>query len=177
MLTRRRVARPYSVTPNALGPADPFTWRLARQSPPLHLRVAARRAGLTAAISAAPSAGAPTPGRITTTRMTDHCVFATATDATGGTPPYSYQWQCQYPRLGSTWTNATGPGVTTQAAQIQGLGPDARCFVRLKYTDSASNTATSATVGVNTPMTALVSGDRPRRLTTKGTEKQDVDAG
>ena len=146
MLIRRRVARPDSLPPDALGPADPFTWRLARQSPPLHRRVAARRAGLSAAISARPRLGRQTPGCVTTTRMTDHCVFATATDATGGTPPYSYPWQYQYPSLGSTWTNATGPGVTTLAAQIQDLGTDARCFVRLKYTDGASNTATSATV-------------------------------
>lgn len=72
-----------------------------------------------------------------------HSIVVSATAPTGGTSPYSYQWQYNWLRGGQGWQNATGPGVTTLTAAIKNLGPSATYQVRLVYTDSASDVVDS----------------------------------
>lgn len=94
-----------------------------------------------------------TAGAATLGTIGRHSIGATATAATGGASPYGYQWQYQWPRDGIGWRNASGPGATTLAATIEGLGPSALYQVRLEVTDAdaataASNTLTASTRGL-----------------------------
>jgi hypothetical protein len=73
-----------------------------------------------------------------------------ATAPSGGTPPYTFQWQVQWIRGGLPFANATGTGVTTLSATITNLGPAAKFNVQLLVTDAASDTSVSNTVTATT---------------------------
>jgi hypothetical protein len=91
-----------------------------------------------------------TPGTASLVRTGVHSIGIVATDATGGTPPYAYQWQYQRVKTGGAWLTATGPGVTTRSATIENLGPVTRYSVRLRYTDAAAGVVFSNAVASNT---------------------------
>jgi hypothetical protein len=91
-----------------------------------------------------------TAGVATAGRKSPHSVAVSATDATGGTAPYSYQWQINWPRAGATYTAATGSGLTALAAVVKNLGPAARYNIRLQYTDVAATVVTSNVLTVAT---------------------------
>ncbi len=83
-------------------------------------------------------------GTVTLVRTGRHSLQVSATDATGGTPPYTYRWQYFWPRLAnSTFKVAHGTGMTSRTADLKGLTAASRYQVRLLYTDSASATAAS----------------------------------
>ncbi len=86
-------------------------------------------------------------GTATLVRTGRHSLQVSATDATGGTPPYTYRWQYFWPRLaGSTFKVAKGTGMTSRTADVKGLTAASNYKVRLLYTDSASATAASNTI-------------------------------
>jgi len=95
---------------------------------------------------AAAGGGTPTAGTATVGRITNHSIAVSATTATGGTSPYSYQWQYRWLRGSSSWITATGAGVTTLTATVGNLGPAASYQIRLRVTDSASNVVYTNTI-------------------------------
>lgn len=70
----------------------------------------------------------------------------TATDASGGTAPYSYQWE--YQTNGGGFSNFSG--ATSLTLNATGLTDATQYGFRLKYTDAAAATATSNTVTFRT---------------------------
>ena len=91
-----------------------------------------------------------TAGTATAGRIGVRSIGATATDATGGTGPYTYQWQFNWPRGGAAWSNATGLNITTRTATLRNLGPAARYRLRLQYTDAVAAVVYSNTLTVST---------------------------
>jgi hypothetical protein len=91
-----------------------------------------------------------TGGTASYDKVSPHSVAVSATDATGGTAPYTYQWQVNWPRAGNTYSSAVGAGVTTKTATVGKLGPAALYRIRLKYTDSAAASVTSNVLTVAT---------------------------
>jgi hypothetical protein len=75
------------------------------------------------------AAGTATLGTVSATQVT-----ASATEATGGTAPYTKQWQ-RSPRSAGTWGDVTGQTTLalTDATVVSGTNYD----YRLRYTDSA----------------------------------------
>ena len=105
------------------------------------------------ATPAALAAGAVTAGSIGTTTAS-----ATATDATGGTAPYSYQW---YRSTASGTLGSAVSGQTTRSLSDTGLTASTTYYYTLKYTDSATPTAgtvSSNQVSLTTAGTALAAG-------------------
>jgi hypothetical protein len=91
-------------------------------------------------------------------------IAVTATDASGGQAPYTYQWQIST-NGGGTWSNATGTGVTTRSATLKGithpLRPHHTYLVRLLYTDSMASLSASNVLTVTTHWAPRYFG-RPR---------------
>ena len=81
-----------------------------------------------------------TAGTATLGTVRTHTVAVSATDATSGTAPYTYQWQISDDN--SNWRDATGANVTTRTATLKNFWRHRRVFIRLKYTDSAGSPAT-----------------------------------
>ncbi len=79
----------------------------------------------------------PTGGVATFTNATTTQVNATATDASGGTAPYTYQWQFCATATG-VFVDVTGKTSLTLDDTVNNLG-----FRWVKYTDSAAQTAFS----------------------------------
>lgn len=72
----------------------------------------------------------------------------TATDATGGTPAYTYQWEYRTPSGSGSYGNYSG--ATSLTLNATGLTDATSYDFRLKYTDAAAGTATSNTVTFRT---------------------------
>lgn len=101
-------------------------------------------------LSAPPVSSPITPGVATIGKIGVHSIGVSSTAPSGGTAPYTYQWQYNWPRGGATWVNATGPGTLTLAATIEDLGPTAYYQLRLQINDSASQTAYTSVVTART---------------------------
>ena len=74
-------------------------------------------------------------------------INVTATDATGGTPAYTYQWQRN--SNGGSYSNISGIGVTGDTTRTLSDGtvtPGTLYGYKLVYTDSAAGTVTSNAV-------------------------------
>lgn len=70
----------------------------------------------------------------------DQSVQVSATDVTGGTSPYSYQWE-RSTTSGSGFSNVSG--ATSLSLTDSGLTNYTTYYYRLKYTDAAASTSTS----------------------------------
>jgi hypothetical protein len=88
-------------------------------------------------------------GTATLVQVGSAAVTVTATDATRGTPPYTYQWQISL-NGGTTWSNAAGLNITSRSAIIQRPPSLPPVTARLQYRDAASNTAYSNTLSATT---------------------------
>lgn len=81
-------------------------------------------------------------GSISLVSKTDTVINLSATDATGGTGSYTYQW-----KIGnSPLAEGAGSDVGTNSLTLNatGLTPDTVYYFRLRYTDSASTVVYSA---------------------------------
>ena len=106
--------------------------------------------------ASAPLTGPPLPalsaGTISVTGVTDTSISLFATEATGGTSPYTHQWQR---RVGSgAWTTLGASGLSVADT---GLSPGVTYTYQLRYTDAASHTVT-ATKNVTTTGAPLTAG-------------------
>jgi len=88
------------------------------------------------------SGGGPalSAGTASTTSSGNTIATVTATDASGGTSPYTYQWQ-RSTTSGSGFSNVSG--ATSLTLNDTGLTNGTTYYYRLVYTDSAAATATS----------------------------------
>ena len=133
----------------------------------VHGGPAVAAAGLGAAVGVAPVGGLrrpgplvararfgqgppPVPGSVTVVGVGQRSIAATASAATGGASPISVQWQVNWIRGGQGWVNATGAGVDSLSAVIDGLGLRTAYLVRVQYTDSAGNVVYSQPVAATT---------------------------
>lgn len=91
------------------------------------------------------------PGVITNTGATSSTLSFTATDATGGYPPYSYQWAYRLHGIGS-YANFGTDAITTQV--LTGLTASTAYDIQLTYTDSASNVVEAYLLDVTTQASA-----------------------
>jgi len=140
-LRRQVLARRYWIT------VQGATWPRGTQRPIASTRQGRLgRASFARFIGPASGGGSPTAGTATVGRITNHSIAVSATTATGGTSPYSYQWQYRWLRGSSSWITATGAGVTTLTATVGNLGPAASYQIRLRVTDSASNVVYTNTI-------------------------------
>jgi hypothetical protein len=110
--------------------------------------------------------GSLTAGHATAGSATATTASASATDATGGTTPYTYRWYRSTTSgvLGSAVT--TGGGTeTTRSLADAGLTPSTAYYYTLRYTDAAAATADSNQVAVSTsassPTGSIVLQDIP----------------
>ncbi len=83
-------------------------------------------------------------GAASITNSSATTVSVRCTPATGGDPPYSYQWQQSTD--GVTFANSSGTDITTLTATVTGLTTNTLYYFRLKVTDSALDTAFSNVV-------------------------------
>jgi hypothetical protein len=90
-------------------------------------------------------------GTITNTGATSSTLSFTATDATGGDPPYSYQWTYRLHGIGS-YTNFGTDAITPQV--LTGLTASTAYDIQLTYTDSASNVVEAYLLDVTTQASA-----------------------
>jgi phosphodiesterase/alkaline phosphatase D-like protein len=81
-------------------------------------------------------AESPTPGVISNAGRTDTTINLVASDATGGTPPYAYQWFYDDIPIAEGAGTEVGDDDLTLAAT--GLDPSTTYYFRLRYTDDAS---------------------------------------
>lgn len=81
------------------------------------------------------------------TSKTSSSVTVGATAATGGTPPFTYQWQ-RSTNSGSTWANISG--ATTRAYTDTGRSAATRYDYRIIATDAAGIAKTSNAVNATT---------------------------
>src|SRR5690606_15825694 len=72
----------------------------------------------------------------------------TATAASGGTPPYSYQWQ-RSPRDAGTWSNLSGQ--TSLTLRDRTVTPGTQYDYRLLVTDDEEETAASNVIQPDVP--------------------------
>jgi hypothetical protein len=107
---------------------------------------------VTLATKANLAAGTITPGSTTTTT-----VAATATDATGGVTPYSYQW---FRSTSSGTLGSTVSGQTTRTLADSGLTASTTYYYTLRYTDSSGTPVVinSAQAAIATTGASLVAG-------------------
>lgn len=87
-------------------------------------------------------------GVVSLTSKTNTTVALSATDATGGTAPYSYQWERSTVGGGSGFGNVSGQ--TTRNLSDSGLSSFTTYFYRLKYTDALSASVYSSEFSVTT---------------------------
>lgn len=92
--------------------------------------------------------GALTAGAATAGLANGWLATATATDATGGTAPYSYQWQ-RSARGAATWADITGQ--TSRVLVDRTVTASTNYDYRLKYTDSAAAEVFSNTLEIDIP--------------------------
>lgn len=96
----------------------------------------------------------PTPGLLSLTAKTDTTASLVSAPATGGTPPYTYQW---YRSTVSGFTPGPGniiDGATELTLEDSGLIPNTTYFYVVKVTDDAAGADDSAELEVLTdPMT------------------------
>lgn len=86
------------------------------------------------------------PGAITVGTITNTTIAVTATNATGGTPPYTYQYAVRLSGIGG-YANVA---LTTRNGTITGLTAGTTYDIRLTYTDGATNVATAFAIAVRT---------------------------
>ena len=98
-----------------------------------------------------------TPGTASVIQTSPHGIVATASNATGGTLPYQYQWLIErvksgpvYPGGSTGYVNAKGFGNADISAEINALGPMTGYRIKLAYTDATSTTVYSNVVEANT---------------------------
>ncbi len=115
----------------AASPPGPVGWNITRGIPRVIFGRGFPRP------TAAAGGGVIVPGLASIIQIGRHSFATIATAPTGGTPPYRYQWQYLWARESNEWIDATGQNVTTLAAVIMNLGPDALYLIRLQITDSA----------------------------------------
>jgi hypothetical protein len=96
------------------------------------------------------AAGTATAGSVTTTTAA-----ATATDASGGTTPYAYQW---YRSTGSGTLGSAVSGQTTRTLADTGLSPSTAYYYTLRYADAASATVDSNQVAATTSASSASTG-------------------
>jgi hypothetical protein len=96
----------------------------------------------------ASSGGALTAGTASSGSMTATTASAIATDASGGTAPYTYQW---YRSTTSGTLGSAVVGQTTRSLSDSGLSPSTSYYYTLRYTDAASATVNSNQVAETTP--------------------------
>lgn len=87
-------------------------------------------------------------GTVTLGTVNPFVVCATATAASGGTPPYSYQWQ-RSPRDAGTWSNLSGQ--TSLTLRDRTVTPGTQYDYRLLVTDDEEETAASNVIQPNVP--------------------------
>lgn len=87
-------------------------------------------------------------GTVTLGTVNPFVVCATATAASGGTPPYSYQWQ-RSPRDAGTWGNLSGQ--TSLTLRDRTVTPGTQYDYRLLVTDDEEETAASNVIQPNVP--------------------------
>src|SRR5690606_31954417 len=87
-------------------------------------------------------------GTVTLGTVNPFVVCATATAASGGTPPYSYQWQ-RSPRDAGTWSNLSGQ--TSLTLRDRTVTPGTQYDYRLLVTDDEEETAASAVIQPDVP--------------------------
>lgn len=92
------------------------------------------------------SAGALTPGSVSSGAITSTTIAVTATDASGGTPPYQYQYAIRLTGVGA-YGNVP---ITALSGTITGLLPGTAYDIRLTYTDASLNTVTAFLLDVTT---------------------------
>lgn len=85
-------------------------------------------------------------GVITVGTITNTTIAVTATDATGGVSPYTYQYATRLSGIGGYVNFA----LTTRNGTITGLAAGAPYDIRLTYTDSASNVVTAFALDIRT---------------------------
>ena len=86
------------------------------------------------------------PGVITLVQAFTMALQVSATDATGGTPPYSYQYAIRFAGVGP-YVNVA---LTTLAGVITGLTPSTAYDIQLAYTDQEPATVFAYLLGVMT---------------------------
>lgn len=104
------------------------------------------------------SAGALTPGVISFVSKTNTTVTLAATDATGITSPYTYQW---YRSTSSGFTPGAGNILSTEtslALSDSGLSSNTTYYYVLRYTDSVAQTADATQLGVTTDFSGSSGG-------------------
>jgi hypothetical protein len=100
------------------------------------LALAADVPGITSACTVAPGLQ---PGVATLGAVAYNSVAASATNATAGTAPYSYQWQRRLRDGGETWASVAGQ--TTLSMTDTTVAASTNYDYRLRYTDSAGTPA------------------------------------
>ena len=91
-----------------------------------------------------------TAGTAAAGKISRHSIAVSCGAASGGVPPYTYQWLIRWPRGSSSFANASGSGVTALAATITGLGPAARYQIKLSVVDADLAIANSNILAVAT---------------------------
>lgn len=93
-------------------------------------------------------------GTATTGTVGPTSVVVVSTSPTGGGTPYTYQWQQSLD--GSTYISASGTGVTTLSATINGLTINTNYFIRLQITDTNSTVVYTNVLNITTNHTAVL---------------------
>lgn len=86
-------------------------------------------------------------GTATATSTSSSAISLSATDAAGGTLPYSYQWQRSI-NSGASWVALTG--ATSRSIVNSGLSPSTTYQYRLIYTDASAGSVVSNVVSATT---------------------------
>jgi hypothetical protein len=95
----------------------------------------------------------PTPGTVSNTGATTTSISLSATNATGTTGSYTYQWQSRLNAAGGPWTNISG--ATSLTLTNTGLSPGTAYDYQMVYTDSGGNTSTAQLLDVLTSSSSL----------------------
>lgn len=109
--------------------------------------------GGTLSTESSPTLDNLTAGTATAGLANGWLVTATATDASGGTSPYTYQWQ-RSARGAGTWSDITGQ--TTLSLIDRTVTASTNYDYRLRYTDGASAQVFSNTLQIDVPAQAAV---------------------